>query len=1244
MSETVSSIKGTIELEDRSWSKTLDSAKRSAQAFVSEGDRLNASARAFMEAEKRAAQEVKRTGEALRQESAFIREMTALEARMTAQRNQESRAAQDVAARYSELTKAEQEQVVAARSAVAAAEAEARAQDKAGQEALRFSNRLRQSSRDMVNAGRALSVGLTGPFLAAGAALLKAGVESDKGLDAIRIATGETGTRLEALRKDFVAVSNQVPNSLEEVGKAIGAVAARTGLTGPPLQALSTRLLTLSRLMGQDLQQTITTSTRLFGDWGVKVRDQSKTLDLLARAHQASNISLTELTRQLVQFGAPLRTVGFSLDQSVALFAKWHKEGVNAAQIATSIRIAISRMVNAGVKDVPAAFQQAIKAISAAKAPADQLALSFKLFGAKAGTDMARAIREGRFSIDDLMRTLEHGKGTISDLAKRTDDFQQAFGILRNQVINALEPLGTRLMDALTRLAENLREQVPRLKDLVAGFLRLPPATQEAAGGIALFVAGLGPALFLLGRLGQAFLGLRAGWAIVVTGANAATTALSSFVVGINAAQVAATARFGLIGVAITATAAFFTAFATNFDGWRDRLLAGLTNIHDSFSNFWKNFATLGIAAWDNLRTRGLSLFTDLAADFTRGLGRLADIWKTGWQRLMNIVSGKGADLRPPGPAAQAVAEFHDLPPGAFAAPKGGGPPALPAVGGSAGGVNPPDWMSRLGKQADAAQNEAKRIARIFASARRTALGAGGPTGDFATAQQQAALKLYSKEFDDLSQSQQKVASSLAQIIVQGEKARIALAAHRKELQAHTQATKEALTAAARLHAQTLDLQRQINQPGPAGHAAQAAARHPLADPAAQAMERQAQAEFDRMKARLALVLKSRQEIDSVDKKIAALEAAHPGYKSFIGPPVPTAFISSQDQLNKRLATDTKRLADLQARQKAESQVTQQVLKEEASGWEALGQVTNDVITRRKELLGATTATASAEERLGEKINFLDLGMVQWAVDALRASHANDALETAQKAAAKAAAESLRIDELLTNTMTDLNAEMATLTGQQPDQTRAINRLQADWQNLTIEQQLQLKQIQGMFKRRELLSSAKQLADGLGSIFGNALEGLSNGFKGFFSGIYQGFRQLLVRMAAEYLASQFQRIVLGGLAALIGGAFGGGGGGGTAVSGGSVLGGGGGFPTAAGGGATIAGRPMLVGERGPELILPRSAGTVVPNNQLAGLGGGGNVTINMTVNTPDVAGFRRNMPQLHADLSRQAERLRRRNG
>jgi phage-related minor tail protein len=67
----------------------------------------------------------------------------------------------------------------------------------------------------------------------------------------------------------------------------------------------------------------------------------------------------------------------------------------------------------------------------------------------------------------------------------------------------------------------------------------------------------------------------------------------------------------------------------------------------------------------------------------------------------------------------------------------------------------------------------------------------------------------------------------------------------------------------------------------------------------------------------------------------------------------------------------------------------------------------------------------------------------------------------------------------------------------------------------------------------------------------------------------------------------------------------------------------------AAGGPVDAGTPYLVGEQGPELFVPGSAGAIAPNSAL---GGRASVTVNVT--TPDAQSFLKSESQVAAMLSR----------
>lgn len=125
-----------------------------------------------------------------------------------------------------------------------------------------------------------------------------------------------------------------------------------------------------------------------------------------------------------------------------------------------------------------------------------------------------------------------------------------------------------------------------------------------------------------------------------------------------------------------------------------------------------------------------------------------------------------------------------------------------------------------------------------------------------------------------------------------------------------------------------------------------------------------------------------------------------------------------------------------------------------------------------------------------------------------------------------------------------------------------------------------------------------------------------------FDNIEQNFKQLVANMVTELLTSQ--------LSSAISSVFGGGGGSsGGGVSGffGSL------FGARATGGPVTGNRPYLVGEQGPELFVPGSNGTVLPNAQ-----GAGGVVVNMKVVAKDADSFRRSQGQISTDLARELRR------
>jgi TP901 family phage tail tape measure protein len=341
---------------------------------------------------------------------------------------------------------------------------------------------------------------------AAGVAALKVAESFDDMQDTIIVGTGASGKALGSLEASAKRVGKTTPSSFADVGTAIADVNTRMGLTGKPLEVMSKKFLNLSRITGTDLAKNIEVSSRAFGDWGITMKDQPATLDKIFATSQSTGIGLEKLQQQVVTFGAPMRQFGFSFEESISLMGKFEKEGVNANAIFAGMKVGLGAISKAG-KDPQKEFARISDAIKSAGSAGKANKIAIETFGQRAGPDMAAAIREGRFEIGDMVKALDKSGGAIDDADKRTRDWRESLAILRNKAMVLIEPLATKMFNAINDGADRLsKNAIPAIKRLVEDF-----RNGEGAFGAVKTVAG--GMMKVLGAIGPPILGLAKAFA-----------------------------------------------------------------------------------------------------------------------------------------------------------------------------------------------------------------------------------------------------------------------------------------------------------------------------------------------------------------------------------------------------------------------------------------------------------------------------------------------------------------------------------------------------------------------------------------------------------------------------------------------------------------------------------------------------------------------------------------------------------
>lgn len=326
---------------------------------------------------------------------------------------------------------------------------------------------------------KALAVGAAvgGIAVATGKAVVEAGKylkdlgsQFDEAADAIRIGTGATGGALDGLLDDFDEVYKSVPTTMEDASKAIADYNTRLGLTGPQLQEISKQALQVSDMLGDDLGGVIEESSQAFQQWNIDAENMGGAMDYIFKVSQSTGMGFTDLMSNMQKFGPQLQEMGYSFETASALMGQLDKAGVNVEEVLGAMKKSVGALAKEGISasDGLAMYYEQIKNAGTA---AEAASIASEIFGTKAGSTMAAAIRDGTLAVGDLTESLLENGETIAGAAEDTYDFAERLQIMKQGLEVALKPMANTVFDGLNKfmpVLQKLMEQiVPVISDAV---------------------------------------------------------------------------------------------------------------------------------------------------------------------------------------------------------------------------------------------------------------------------------------------------------------------------------------------------------------------------------------------------------------------------------------------------------------------------------------------------------------------------------------------------------------------------------------------------------------------------------------------------------------------------------------------------------------------------------------------------------------------------------------------------------
>lgn len=443
-----------------------------------------------------------------------------------------------------------------------------------------------------------LITGLINKLGELGTAVKNAFLEFDEGSDAVIKATGATGEQARELTKSYANVSKTIVGDFNDIGGALGEVSTRFGFTGSQLEDTTKQFLKFADITGTDAKTAVQLVSRAMNNAGINSEDYAEILDELAAASQASGISVDKLAETLTKNGATMRQLGFNTDETIAMLAQFEAAGVNSETALAGMKTAVKNWAKEG-KDANDEFHKVVTAIKTAPDEMSATQAAFDAFGNKAGTELAEAIRTGKFAYDEFLGTLSDSQGTVNATYEETQDgadkaklaIQNMKTTAAEMADNFMSKYGPQIEAAIDKITKTIEKVAPIIEKGIQWIIDNLPAIET--GVIA---------------IGVAF----AAWKV-----TSIITAVTTALAGMSAAEVVAAAKTWLLNAAM----------AANPIGLVVAAIAGLVT---AFVLLWKKsekFRQFWIDLWEKIKNAVKPVIDFIVNAFKKSWENIKAVW-----------------------------------------------------------------------------------------------------------------------------------------------------------------------------------------------------------------------------------------------------------------------------------------------------------------------------------------------------------------------------------------------------------------------------------------------------------------------------------------------------------------------------------------------------------------------------------------------------------------------------------------
>ncbi|MBQ6170517.1 MAG: phage tail tape measure protein [Ruminococcus sp.] len=286
--------------------------------------------------------------------------------------------------------------------------------------------------------------------------------EIDEGYDTIIKKTGATGQSLEELQSVADSVFGALPVEMSDTGAAVGEINTRFAATGDELESLTAYFLKYAEVNDTQVAGSVRNVSGIMKAFQEDTKNTGRVLDTLTDVGQRTGKDLSSLESELLSNSATFKELGLDIRQSAELLGQFEANGIDTSTAIKGLQKA-QQEATADGKSMTEALGETIERIKGAKDETDALQIATDLFGKKGAAAMTQAIREQRFSLDDLTAGYDDMRDVVSETFEATQDAPDKAKVALNNLKLELAQLGEAVLPKVEKIVSKGVDDLPKI-------------------------------------------------------------------------------------------------------------------------------------------------------------------------------------------------------------------------------------------------------------------------------------------------------------------------------------------------------------------------------------------------------------------------------------------------------------------------------------------------------------------------------------------------------------------------------------------------------------------------------------------------------------------------------------------------------------------------------------------------------------------------------------------------------------